>query len=350
MNNKKQKNPFSDAPKFLHPQQMSYLYENGLRIDHNLLKEILALPQDDLLSDLEKVLLDALDRYDYFRDLIENGKHRYDEDYADRFLRFSVHALCLLQEINCERSLDIIFNFFTKKPSFELLDFYMDDHLTETLWIVFYHLGLGREKRLVDFILQVQTGDEFVKFALSTALHQIYCHHADKKILIRQLFDGMFQYILTNDVDDKILMPVVIAEMICHYVEMDPSVTSPLVKQLFDGDYVAIDFSGTYEELLDLYTDPKHKDFLKEAVFNIFELYHHIITTWSGYTDDYSEIIIDDEDDEEEDEEEDVFDLYPELLTPHPVQPIVAKLKVGRNDQCPCGSGKKYKKCCGAKE
>jgi uncharacterized protein YchJ len=22
--------------------------------------------------------------------------------------------------------------------------------------------------------------------------------------------------------------------------------------------------------------------------------------------------------------------------------------KVGRNDPCPCGSGKKYKKCCGA--
>ncbi|MGB0911339.1 MAG: SEC-C metal-binding domain-containing protein, partial [Nitrospirales bacterium] len=21
--------------------------------------------------------------------------------------------------------------------------------------------------------------------------------------------------------------------------------------------------------------------------------------------------------------------------------------KIGRNDQCPCGSGKKYKKCCG---
>jgi preprotein translocase subunit SecA len=26
----------------------------------------------------------------------------------------------------------------------------------------------------------------------------------------------------------------------------------------------------------------------------------------------------------------------------------VAKLKIGRNDPCPCGSGKKYKKCCGA--
>lgn len=28
---------------------------------------------------------------------------------------------------------------------------------------------------------------------------------------------------------------------------------------------------------------------------------------------------------------------------------IVKEKKVGRNDPCPCGSGKKYKKCCGAK-
>ena len=29
---------------------------------------------------------------------------------------------------------------------------------------------------------------------------------------------------------------------------------------------------------------------------------------------------------------------------------VVNKNKVGRNDPCPCGSGKKYKKCCGANE
>ena len=28
-------------------------------------------------------------------------------------------------------------------------------------------------------------------------------------------------------------------------------------------------------------------------------------------------------------------------------QPISKKPKIGRNDPCPCGSGKKYKKCCG---
>jgi len=29
-------------------------------------------------------------------------------------------------------------------------------------------------------------------------------------------------------------------------------------------------------------------------------------------------------------------------------QPIRKDKKVGRNDPCPCGSGKKHKKCCGA--
>ena len=28
-------------------------------------------------------------------------------------------------------------------------------------------------------------------------------------------------------------------------------------------------------------------------------------------------------------------------------EPVINKDKIGRNDLCPCGSGKKYKKCCG---
>ena len=29
-------------------------------------------------------------------------------------------------------------------------------------------------------------------------------------------------------------------------------------------------------------------------------------------------------------------------------QPLETSQKVGRNDKCPCGSGKKYKHCCGS--
>ncbi|MBQ7822482.1 MAG: SEC-C domain-containing protein, partial [Clostridia bacterium] len=33
---------------------------------------------------------------------------------------------------------------------------------------------------------------------------------------------------------------------------------------------------------------------------------------------------------------------------PKAVPTVRSAAKVGRNDPCPCGSGKKYKKCCGA--
>ena len=43
---------------------------------------------------------------------------------------------------------------------------------------------------------------------------------------------------------------------------------------------------------------------------------------------------------EDEDDELDEEDLEPQ-------EPYRAPPKVGRNAPCPCGSGKKYKKCCG---
>jgi len=36
-----------------------------------------------------------------------------------------------------------------------------------------------------------------------------------------------------------------------------------------------------------------------------------------------------------------------EAPLPPPVEPAKAEKEPGRNDPCPCGSGKKYKKCCG---
>jgi SWIM/SEC-C metal-binding protein len=46
----------------------------------------------------------------------------------------------------------------------------------------------------------------------------------------------------------------------------------------------------------------------------------------------------------EPDKPEDINDL--ELLL-NPPKTVIAEKKIGRNEPCPCGSGKKYKKCCG---
>ena len=46
----------------------------------------------------------------------------------------------------------------------------------------------------------------------------------------------------------------------------------------------------------------------------------------------------------EPDKPEDISDL--EILL-NPAKPKIVEEKVGRNEPCPCGSGQKYKKCCG---
>ncbi|MBW1889659.1 MAG: SEC-C domain-containing protein [Deltaproteobacteria bacterium] len=46
----------------------------------------------------------------------------------------------------------------------------------------------------------------------------------------------------------------------------------------------------------------------------------------------------------EPDKPEDITNLN---ILLNPQKTMIAEKKVGRNEPCPCGSGKKYKKCCG---
>ena len=53
---------------------------------------------------------------------------------------------------------------------------------------------------------------------------------------------------------------------------------------------------------------------------------------------DEDDLMLDDDDDDWDGDDEG----YTEVAEPYRAPP-----KVGRNEPCPCGSGKKYKKCCG---
>ena len=51
---------------------------------------------------------------------------------------------------------------------------------------------------------------------------------------------------------------------------------------------------------------------------------------------------------EKEDQHKAGLPTEDEPQLPPPIQPIhKEQQEIGRNDPCPCGSGKKYKKCCG---
>jgi uncharacterized protein YecA (UPF0149 family) len=46
----------------------------------------------------------------------------------------------------------------------------------------------------------------------------------------------------------------------------------------------------------------------------------------------------------------DLFEVEDDFWLPEVKQVVRQGPKIGRNDPCPCGSGKKYKKCCLGKD
>lgn len=79
-------------------------------------------------------------------------------------------------------------------------------------------------------------------------------------------------------------------------------------------------------------------------------LYLRRTTTWREEFADAEEYFYDSDSLQEDDYDFEVPDYFgPDRELPWKLnaqQPITRENKTGRNDPCPCGSGKKYKKCC----
>jgi effector-binding domain-containing protein len=299
----KQKTP----PVFNHAE-INNLYQYGLRIPAEKLKEIIALPRETVIADLEKILLDAIDRYQYFKDL----------GYEEETHNFPLHAICLLSELKSENSLPAVLDFLENNE--EVLEFWLGDHRTSTLWLPLYLLSQNSLVILKQFLIKPGICT-YSKTAGSEALCQMVLYQPEKRNEIITIYKEVLSYFSHADLEDKVIdsdfLGLTIGDIIdCALIEL-----LPVIKELFDKKYVGLEINGPYEEVEQYLKNPKSWDY-KKSIDNIFELYEDILITWAGYSED--------EDDYEEDE----------------IQEPAVSVKPGRNDPCPCGSGKKYKKCC----
>jgi uncharacterized protein YfbU (UPF0304 family) len=257
-----------------------------MRIDHDLLREILALPQDELFDDLELVLHDAQDRYREIRTICAPLK-------GDKLLRvttFAFHALQLLGEINCDRSLDLALNFLKyhdaeeeEDSNSDFIDFYISDIITEDLWLVYYRLGIGREQKLCDFFFEKNI-DEFTKCPASTALQQIALHHKEKTREIQDYYEDVLRRFIDPEFyEDESYDNVyrIISIVVCDYVETLPDPISYYVEQLYNMGLVDEGHIGTYEELIEI-TEEFKKHHIKKVV-DIFAFYSEAVSTWACY-------------------------------------------------------------------
>jgi hypothetical protein len=297
-------------PEFIH-KEINWLYESGLRIDEEKLKQILSLPYESLISDLRNVLRDSICRYEYFKKNCEED--RYDEEK----LSFALHAFYLLGELQAQESLPAILETFSQGEDF--LEFWYGDHLTGNLWEPLYYISDQQLGALKDFVLSPNIWT-YARGEVSCCVGQIGLHQPDKREEVIEWFSNVFSHLSAASLKDEIIDSDFIGLAICDALELRSPELLPEIKRLFDLEYVSKIICGNYNEVEQDMFKPE-ETYFKRELLNMFDRYKQIITTWYGYT-----------------SEDNISDSAKE--------PIRVEVKIGRNDPCPCGSGKKYKKCC----
>ena len=297
----------TNAPKFNHPQ-IQNLYHFGIDIPHQKLQEIIALPHISLVEDLEKVLEDAIERHTYFSEI----------EWEEETHHFALHALFLLKEINAVESLSKIISILSHDK--DILEICIGDHITLTIWQCFYSLGFNDTELLKEFLL-LPGVDTYSKTCISEALCQMVLHHPEKRNEILTVYTEVLTAFSQATPEDNLIDSDFLGLTIGDAIECNLHELIPIIKVLYEKCYVSIGILGNYNKVEKAFAN-RFKTDHKRRVFNIFELYNDVLTNWAG--------------------NQEAGDS-PNYRIPQQAD----SFKVGRNEPCPCGSGKKYKKCCG---
>jgi len=322
----------TEAPAFHYPQ-INWLYQYSINeIPPENIQELLSLEKEFLRRDLEAVVYDAIKRYSYFND------QGLDINEID----FCLHALYLLKEIQAEESLPVVLELLRQPET--LLDFYLLDSLTDNVWQVLYKLGINQLNKLADF-LKEPLNHTFARTEISVALKQILLHHPERREKIISLYKDVIDFFITNKTNGTIVDTFVISLIINDITEFNGKELLPQIKQLYDEDWVDESLAGSLHEVmvqLDELPEDESDETYKRCIQNYFEL----ASEFAFVTNDNERDGFEDEDelyDDWEEMDEDDTEYFYSGSKPF----VRTEPKVGRNEPCPCGSGKKYKNCHG---
>lgn len=266
--------------------------------------------RDDTVFHLRKIIQDG-DYWEY--DGLGNG-------WAP------IHTIFILPLIKNKEALQLLLDIFRYRRKD------ITNRITGEVSGLFYHFGENGIKNLIEFTKD-ETLEPFGRAETIISLVALAKTHSSHKEEIMRHISNLIE------TTDNITFASLIADDLAAF--QDKSVLPILKKAFQDGRIInlfihekevesIINGNTPYE--MERYTVDPLTHFSRE---NIEDLY------FKYYDDD------EDEDIENEsflvDEEEDDEEIYSDTIKPE--QPVRQK-KVGRNAPCPCGSGKKYKKCC----
>lgn len=312
----------TEVPVYNH-SEIEVLYHNNLRIDPELIRNLLKLPVPSLLEDLHKMLADSISRYEYFRDNSEHG------DSID----FPLHTLFLLAELGSEESLPHLLNFMRQGE--ELLEFWLDDFLNGGMWKILFNCGRNQLSVLKDFVKE-PNNYLYARSVLTQTVQQIALNEPERTNEVLEWYRSLLQFLLEKIDDENICDAQLNAFIIGDCIPLGSESLIDLITNLYEADVVDPQITGTLKSVIADIHFIKASGYEKENLFtDIYSTYDDVLTSWPYYSSG-----------EDLDESDSGYDESDWLLNRAEQVQVIAEPKTGRNDPCPCGSGKKHKKCC----
>jgi hypothetical protein len=260
-----------------------------------------------------------------------------------------VYAMFLLAQFREKRAYPLIIKLASHPP--DLVDDLLGDIPTEDLANVLASVSMG-DMGLIAKLAENREAEEFARAAAIRSWLALVVSGDRSREEAVAYYKGLFE----GGLEDR--NEVVWSELVDAANDLYPEEVYGHIKKAYDDGLVD-------EYIVDPEWVDEQIDLGKDAVLADLPEWNHLVEDvtvemgawfenrehggeWNEDEDWYEE------DQWDEDEEEDEWDAGRRRLSAlngnnsAPTAPHRTPDKVGRNDPCPCGSGKKYKKCCGA--
>ncbi|HEX3035208.1 MAG TPA: DUF1186 domain-containing protein [Thermodesulfobacteriota bacterium] len=220
-----------------------------------------------------------------------------------------IYAMFLLAQFREERAYPLIVNFFSTPGDVSLE--VTGDVVTEYLHRILASV-CGGDDSLIKQLAENEAADEFVRGAALEALVCLTATGEKSREEVLEYYKGLLQGNLTKQ------SSFFCAEIVSAATDLYPEEIYDEIKQVFENGLVD-------ESIIDLkFVDRQLKLGKEQVLAKLQEGRYRPI-------------------------EDTIRELeWWACFQPPRQQQTVKKKKLGRNEPCPCGSGKKYKKCCGA--
>jgi hypothetical protein len=339
-------------PDFTHKQVIE-LYHKDFDLSDEYFEELWELPKESLIGDLELVLQDAIDRYWFFSE-----NNFYEAAAVGSYGRhFAIHAIFLLAELEASSSLPKILEVFAQSNDF--MEFYIGDVMTENLWEPLYKLSEAQPEVLTEFMKRpgIYT---WSKTTLTNAMMQLAFFQPQRRDEVVNWHGELLAFYTECSREDNIVDSWLTGIMVSNLIELQANEQIPIITKLYELDYVREDLEDELEAASIVARAINDKSYARteprDKLLPIAARYKKIEKAILNYGMHRANVeddlfLADDTFDEKSDIytqalREKGFELSNSDEFAHSSSPVSKVHKPNRNEPCPCGSGKKYKKCC----